>query len=109
LLHRREANPGHYDAVLDLYREAGLEPEVRLRPLIFDLAQTPVTSGAAVAVAGVSATTSLPAALTWRPLVPAAAFDIALVVPALGRSPALERFVTAARDAAQALGWLAHW
>ena len=31
LLHRRDANPGHYDAVLRLFEQAGLTPEVLIR------------------------------------------------------------------------------
>lgn len=37
LLHPREGNPGHYDAVLGLFREHALEPRVELRTLSFDL------------------------------------------------------------------------
>ena len=45
LMHPREANPGHYDAVVELCREAGFEPRVLLRSLSFDLAYTPVVKG----------------------------------------------------------------
>lgn len=106
LLHPRDANPGHYDAVVELYRAAGIEPVVRLRPLMFDLAQTPVAMGTAVAVVGESAAIGMPATLAWRPLDPAVTFDTALVVRAVDRTPAVERLVAVARVAADELGWL---
>ena len=51
---RGDANPGHYDAVLALCRDAGVEPYVQERALSFDLAQTPVLTGQAVAIVGES-------------------------------------------------------
>ena len=106
LLHPREANPGHYDAVLALCRAAGVEPRVLERSAELDLAQTPVVDGRAVAVVGESSRTVIPAALTWLALSPPAALEVALVVRAHGRSPALERLLAAAHDAAARLGWL---
>ena len=43
-LHPRDANPGHYDAVLGLCREHGFEPRVVVRTLSFDLAYSPVAA-----------------------------------------------------------------
>lgn len=106
LLHPRAANPGHYDAVLALCRAAGVEPRVLERSAELDLAQTPVVDGRAVAVVGESSRTVVPAALTWVALSPPAALDVALVVRAHDRSPAVERLLGAARDAAARLGWL---
>jgi DNA-binding transcriptional LysR family regulator len=46
LLHPREANPGHYDAIVALLTEAtGSDARLELRDLEFDLAQTPVREG----------------------------------------------------------------
>jgi DNA-binding transcriptional LysR family regulator len=106
LLHPRDANPGHYDAVLALCRAAGVEPRVLERSAELDLAQTPVVDGRAVAVVGESSRTVIPAALTWVALSPSAALEVALVVRAHDRSPALDRLLAAARDAAARLGWL---
>jgi DNA-binding transcriptional LysR family regulator len=106
LLHPRAANPGHYDAVLALCRAAGVEPRVLERSAELDLAQTPVVDGRAVAVVGESSRTVLPAALTWVALSPPAVLEVALVVRAHDRSPALDRLLAAARDAAARLGWL---
>jgi len=106
LLHPRAANPGHYDAVLALCRAAGVQPRVLERSAELDLAQTPVVDGRAVAVVGESSRAVVPAALTWVALSPPAALEVALVARAHGRSPALDRVLAAARDAAARLGWL---
>ena len=106
LLHPRDANPGHYDAVLALCHAAGVEPRVLERSAELDLAQTPVVDGRAVAVVGESSRTVIPAALTWVALSPPAALEVALVVRAHDRTPALNRLLAAARDAAARLGWL---
>ena len=106
LLHPRDANPGHYDAVLALCRAAGVEPRVLERSAELDLAQTPVVDGRAVAVVGESSRTVIPAALTWVALSPPAALEVALVVRTRDRTPALDRLLAAARGAAARLGWL---
>jgi DNA-binding transcriptional LysR family regulator len=106
LLHPRDANPGHSDAVLALCRSADVEPRVLERSAELDLAQTPVVDGRAIAVVGESSRTVIPAALTWVALSPPVALEVALVVRAHDRSPALERLLAAAGDAAARLGWL---
>ena len=106
LLHPRDANPGHYDAVLALCRAAGGEPRVLERGPALDLAQTPIVDGRAVAIVGESSRTVLSPALTWVALEPPAAFEVAIVVRAQDRSPALDRLLAAAGAAAVALGWL---
>jgi DNA-binding transcriptional LysR family regulator len=106
LLHPRAANPGHYDAVLDLCRAAGVEPRVLERSAALDLAQTPVVEGRAVAIVGESSRTVLPPELTWVALSPPARLDVALVARARDRSPALERLLATAADAAGEQGWL---
>jgi DNA-binding transcriptional LysR family regulator len=106
LLHPREANPGHYDAVLALCRAAGVEPRVLERSAELDLAQMPIVDGRAVAIVGESSRAVVPAALTWVALSPPAALEVALVVRAHHRSPAVDGLLAAARDAAARLGWL---
>ncbi len=61
-----------------------------------DLAQTPVVDGRAMAVVGEGSRTVIPAALTWVARDPPAALEVALVVRALYRSPALDRLLGAA-------------
>jgi DNA-binding transcriptional LysR family regulator len=106
LLHPRDANPGHYDAVLALCRAAGVEPRVLERSAELDLAQTPVVDGRAVALVGESSRTVIPAALTWVALSPPVALEVALVVRTRDRTPALDRLLAAARGAAARLSWL---
>jgi len=105
LLHPREANPGHYDAVIGLLSAAGVEPEVLLRDVAFDAAQTPVSTGRAIAIVGASAGAAAPPELTWRPLHPPATIDIA-VLTREDAAPAAARFAAAAVDAAAQLGWV---
>ena len=106
LMHRREANPGHYDALLELCRERALEPQIRLREISFDPTQTPLVRGEAVAITGESAQVGLPAELLWRPIRPAAYLEIGLVARRYGRPPALERLLETATSVAAELGWL---
>lgn len=68
LIHPREANPGHYDAITAILDRAGAAPRLLLRALSFDAGHTPVARGEAVSVVGGSAAPSLPAGLVWRPL-----------------------------------------
>jgi DNA-binding transcriptional LysR family regulator len=106
LLHPREANPGHYDAVLELCATAGYEPRLAVRTLSFDLAQTPVAAGEAVAIVGESTLSGLPSDLAWIPLAPPATLEIALLVRDHDRAPAVERLLAVARDVARELRWL---
>jgi DNA-binding transcriptional LysR family regulator len=102
LIHPRDENPGHYDALRALAE--GLE--LLERRVTFDLAFTPVSDGRAVAIVGVSARPAPGATLVWRPLAPPATLDIHLLVRALNRTPATNRFLEAATTIANELGWL---
>jgi DNA-binding transcriptional LysR family regulator len=106
LLHPREANPGHYDAVLELCAAAGFEPRLAVRTLSFDLAQTPVAAGEAVAIVGESTLAGLPPDLAWIPLTPPATLEIALLVRDRDRPPAVERLLAVAAEVARELDWL---
>jgi DNA-binding transcriptional LysR family regulator len=103
LLHPREANPGHYDAVVALIGDAPVE----LRDVSFDLAQTPVAEGRAVAIVGESTRVGLAADLAWVPLEPPVALPIKLLARRLDRPPAVERLLAAAEEIAAELGWRA--
>jgi DNA-binding transcriptional LysR family regulator len=108
LLHEREANPGHYDAVLELCRERGVEPRIQLRALSFDPAQTPLVRGEAFAITGESAQIGLPAELVWLPIRPPALQEVGLVARRHGRPPAVATLLEAAGAVASRLGWLRH-
>jgi DNA-binding transcriptional LysR family regulator len=107
LLHPRDANPGHYDAVLGLCREQGFEPRVLLRTLSFDLAYTPVLRGEAVVITGESSSSlGLPEQLCWLPLSPSASFEVSLLARRHNRSPAVNRMLDAATTISGELGWI---
>jgi DNA-binding transcriptional LysR family regulator len=105
LLHAREANPGHYDAIIGLFHDRGAEPRVLLRTLAFDLAYTPVAGGEAVAIVGESSRAGLPAELHWVPLVPETALAVGLVARRHKRSPAVVRMLETTEEIARELGW----
>ncbi|MDA0159620.1 LysR family substrate-binding domain-containing protein [Solirubrobacter ginsenosidimutans] len=98
LVHPREQNPGHYDALLGLF---ATPPRVIERTVAVDFAFTPVAEGEAVAIVGESA--SAPG-LVWRPI--GATLDVHLLVRPLNRSPATTRFLEATQTIATDLGWL---
>ena len=106
LLHDRAANPGHYDAVLQLFAQFGLEPRVQVRALSFDLVQTPVANGEAVAIVGASSLVGLAESLRWVPLSPPVGFEVSLVARRYGRSPAVDRALEVAASLAAEQGWL---
>ncbi|MCX5388250.1 LysR family transcriptional regulator [Streptomyces sp. NBC_00083] len=106
LIHPREANPGHFDAITALYARAGLTPRLLLRQLSFDAAHTPVARGEAVSVTGASAIEGLPAGLVWRPLRPAAAIELHLLTRGRARRPAVAQLLRTASGTARAQGWL---
>jgi len=105
LLHPREANPGHYDAIVGLCRAQGFEPRVQLRSLSFDLAYTPVANGDAVAVIGESSRLGLPDELRWVPLSPPVALEVSLVVRRYNRPAAVDRMLETAAEVSAGLGW----
>lgn len=106
LLHRREANPGHYDAVLGLCRDRGVEPRILLRALTFDLRYSPIIQGEAVAIVGESTTSGLPGELCWLSLSPPASFEVSLIARTHGRSPAVDRMLADGGEIAEDLGWV---
>jgi DNA-binding transcriptional LysR family regulator len=106
LIHPREQNPGHYDAVTAVLAGSGVEPRLLLRQISFDAAHTPVSDGAAVSVVGESAAVSLPGGLVWRPLRPAATVEIQLLTRGGPRRNAVGHLLRSATDTARAAGWL---
>ncbi|WP_329464273.1 LysR substrate-binding domain-containing protein [Streptomyces sp. NBC_01431] len=106
LVHPREANPGHFDAIVGIFAGAGLEPQLLLRQLSFDAAHSPVLRGEAVSVIGESAVEGLPGALAWRRLRPASTIELHLLTRGSGRRPAVANLLRTASETARAQGWL---
>ena len=106
LMHPREANPGHYDAMLALCAERGIQPLVRLRALSFELPQTPVARGEAVAIVGESSRAGPSEMLRWLPFSPPVELVVSLVARRDGRSPAVDGALDTAVWLAAELGWL---
>ncbi|WP_406135258.1 LysR family transcriptional regulator [Streptomyces sp. NBC_01089] len=106
LVHPRDANPGHYDAITSIFTRAGITPRLLLRTIAFDAAHTLVADGAAVSVTGVSSVAGLPAGLAWRPLAPVATIEIHLLSRGLTGRPAVTRLLRTAAETARAKDWL---
>jgi DNA-binding transcriptional LysR family regulator len=107
VLHARELNPGHHDAVTGLFAAAGLEPRLVNRPVAFDPSQAVVRSGRALGLVGASARGSLAGDLRWIALEePQARLLIQLVLAAEGAPPVAERFERVAVASAARAGWL---
>ena len=105
-LHPREANPGHYDAVLRICREHGVEPHVLVRRLSFDLNYSQILGGEAVAIVGESSRIGLPEELCWLPLTPRASLEVSFVSRRHNRSPAIDRVLDEAAGISYSLGWI---
>jgi DNA-binding transcriptional LysR family regulator len=105
LMHPREANPGHYDAVLALCREHGVEPEVELRAMSFDLGYGPIQRQEAVAIVGESSRLGLPDELCWVPLHPQVRLEVSFLVRSHNRRPVVDRILDAAGAIAAELQW----
>jgi hypothetical protein len=106
-MHDRAANPRHFDWIVELFRAAGLTPQLVHRPLAFDPTMSAVREGSAVTVTGASLTSNLAPGLLWIPLDdPAACMPFELVLRERDPSPAADRFVRIAVETATAEGWL---
>jgi DNA-binding transcriptional LysR family regulator len=106
LVHARNANAGHYDAIVQLFEPGGAMPRMLVRDLAADLTHAPIVDGRAIAVAGESVVAALPRALKWVPLTPSIAFDIHLLTRRDSRVPLIQRVLDAARVAASSMRWM---
>jgi DNA-binding transcriptional LysR family regulator len=106
LLHTREQNPAHYDAVMGIASRSGATPEVLVPGQDYDGAYQPVVEGSAVTVVGASGQVGLPGGLVWLPLDPPAAMEVHLITRADGRSASVERMLEVSRATARRDGWL---
>ncbi|MYT73369.1 MULTISPECIES: LysR substrate-binding domain-containing protein [unclassified Streptomyces] len=106
LLHARADNPGHYDAITEIFVRAGISPRLSERQLSFDAAHMPVARGDAVSVIGESALPGLPAGLVWRPLSPVATLEVHLLTHAGHQQPPTTHLLQATSRTARTRGWL---
>jgi LysR family transcriptional regulator, benzoate and cis,cis-muconate-responsive activator of ben and cat genes len=107
LMHDRAANPRHFDVIVELFRAAGLTPQIVHGPLAFDPTMRAVRDGTGVTVSGASITSNLASGLSWIPLDdPAAYMPFALVLRERDASPAADRFERIAVETAAAEGWI---
>jgi DNA-binding transcriptional LysR family regulator len=105
LMHPREANPGHYDAIVELCRSAGFEPRVQLRSVTFDLAYSSVAGSDAVAIIGESSRVGLPPGLCLLPLSPPAAVEVSVLVRRHHRSPIVDQILKTMPTISEEFGW----
>jgi DNA-binding transcriptional LysR family regulator len=108
LLHARDDNPGHYDDVVALCREAGFEPKVVERSVSFDPSHTAVRSGAVVAIQAEASSDGVGHDVQWIPIDPPRYVDVQLIVPPGRHRPAVERLVAAVEAAAREQRWSQH-
>ncbi|MEY9842994.1 LysR substrate-binding domain-containing protein [Streptacidiphilus sp. MAP5-3] len=106
LLHPRDHNPGHYDEIMEICARAGAKPEVLYRGLDFDASYTPVASGAAVTMVGLSGRIGLPSSLVWLPVTPRAFIEVHLVTRPGKHSPSVSRLLRVAEETSRRHGWL---
>ncbi len=107
LMHRRAANPAHFDLVHDVFRRAGLTPRFVERPVAFDPTWRAIRTGEAIALVGASSADGLAAGLCWIPLAePPFTAPMQLVLRAGEPSPVADRFERVAIATAAAAGWL---
>ena len=106
LAHPREANPVHYDELVELLRRAGVRPRLVERPVAFDPTQRVLRDAQTVALVGEASADGLAPWLRWVPLAePHARLLVALVLPDPA-PPSAERFERVAVEAAAEADWL---
>jgi DNA-binding transcriptional LysR family regulator len=106
LVHAREANPAHYDELMELFERAGLRPEFVERPVSFDPTRRLLRGGRAVGVVGRPSAEDLADSLRWVPLTDVPPLLVQLVLPTLAVSPPAARFEEVAQATAEREGWL---
>lgn len=107
ILHSRDANPAHHDAVVAMFAEAGLAPGFVRPPMAYDISQSMIRGTDAVGLVGESAVVVAPPGTKWLPIREAAAvIPTYLVLPAGSLTPIQERLEQAALAIAAGQGWL---
>lgn len=106
LMHPREANPEHYDLVVEQFRRAGLNPRFVTRAMGFDPNMRAIRDGTGIALVGASSAEGLADDLRWIPVHDAAPLAVRLVLREREPTPVADRFERVAVAAAAAAGWL---
>jgi DNA-binding transcriptional LysR family regulator len=106
LMHPREANPEHFDRIVEQFRRAALTPRFVTRAMGFDPNMRAIRDGTGIALVGASSAQGLAGDLRWIPVPDAAALPVQLVLRAGEPTPTADRFERVAVAAAAAAGWL---
>ncbi|MCP3821646.1 LysR family transcriptional regulator [Streptomyces sp. A3M-1-3] len=106
LVHAREANPGHYDGLLELFGQAGVRPRFVERPVAFDPTQRLLRDGEAIALVGEAVAEDQAEWLRWIPLTGTPPLRVELVLPEGALTPVAARFEEVAIALARREGWL---
>ncbi|MFE0105802.1 LysR substrate-binding domain-containing protein [Streptomyces sp. NPDC059009] len=106
LVHSREANPGHYDGLVELFGQAGVQPALVERPVSFDPTQRLLRDGRVVGVVGEASADGLADWLRWIPLRGVPPLWVQLVLSEGELSPVAARFAEVAVAMAEREGWL---
>ncbi|MGW6565999.1 LysR family transcriptional regulator [Streptomyces sp. NPDC054975] len=106
LVHSREANPTHYDALVDMFVRAGRRPELVERPMAFDPTQRLLRDGRLMGLVAETSKDGLADWLRWIPLTGAPPQRVHLALPDGPLAPVAARFEETALTVAESEGWL---
>jgi DNA-binding transcriptional LysR family regulator len=108
-IHPRAANPGRYDQLVGLFRDAGAAPVLAERAVSFDPTQRILRDAATVALTGEATSDGLADWLVWLPLPADVPHSVTRLIlpPAARTTPVADRFRALALAHARECGWLA--
>lgn len=106
LIHERDANPAHYDALVMLCHTAGFEPRLSIRTVPFDPANISIRDGRAVAIVGESSRPVAGEGLSWISLPEKTPKMEVWLLHSANAAPAARRFAAEALIRAHEEGWL---
>jgi LysR family transcriptional regulator, benzoate and cis,cis-muconate-responsive activator of ben and cat genes len=107
VVHAREANPAHYDQVVEMFRRAGATPRLIERSVAFDPTQRVLRDGHMVGLVGEGMADGLADWLRWAPVAgPVDELVTQIVFPEGELPPVTARFEEVAAAVAESAGWL---
>jgi LysR family transcriptional regulator, benzoate and cis,cis-muconate-responsive activator of ben and cat genes len=104
LVHRRSANPEHFDEISGLFH--GVPVRLVERPMTFDPTQRLLRDADTVGIVGEAAAAEMPGWLRWTPIAGAPPQQTRLVLPDTAVPAATQAFVELAQAEARRNGWL---